>query len=160
MAIPCIYLVPETSPNGLGRRILCGPVLGLPAQIIGGSNVLRSCFAVAHYRCHYPKSFPSRRGFSQDKFALCRQTESCIEHGTIRLMLNAYGKKNGNGGKAERDGFKVSGARCEADIQRAFYKSISSSPEERRDLAVSNYCGSILLTTEALGIVLVCPRLF
>jgi hypothetical protein len=73
-----------------------------------------------------------------------------IEHGTIRLIA-----AKGIGGKAARDGFRVSGARSEADIQRAFAKFIASSPEEKRAAAISNHCGSMLVVAEGLGMIVV-----
>jgi hypothetical protein len=89
------------------------------------------------------------------KLPLSARRNHALEHGTIQLILKAYGIRKGLGGKAESDGFRIFGARSEADIRRAFAEFVALPYEEKMTLAVSRHCGSMLVVAEGLGILLV-----
>jgi Domain of unknown function (DUF6391) len=78
-----------------------------------------------------------------------------LEHGTIQLIRHAYGVTKGIGGKAAMDGFRISGARSQCDIESAFADFVALPPHERRVLAVVGQCGSMLVVAQGLGVALI-----
>lgn len=77
-----------------------------------------------------------------------------LEHGTILFLRQKYGKNARIGGRAKKDGFRISGVRDKTDLVRAFKDLSEELGHEDSDLIVSMRCGSNITTAQGFGIIL------
>lgn len=75
-----------------------------------------------------------------------------LEHGTIQILRQQHGTSRRMGGKAQRDGFRLSGTGGPEEIEAAFDRFVRLPPAERTKLAVADQCGSMLVVTQGLGL--------
>jgi hypothetical protein len=77
-----------------------------------------------------------------------------LEHGTIHFLNQRYERTRRLGGSAEREGFRLIGAKHAQDIHEAFNQLISLPLEEMQKVIVQQKCGSRIIVAQGLGICL------
>lgn len=79
-----------------------------------------------------------------------------MEHGTIHFIQEHYGPGVRVGGRANYNGFRVSGIKDQKDIRDAFKRMADCYARGNRDeiIAVSRGCGSNIVTAQGFGMVL------
>jgi hypothetical protein len=76
-----------------------------------------------------------------------------LEHGTIALLRQQYGKGPRLTGKSSADGFRIGGAKRPRDITEAFRALLERLRAGETGLVVTTGCGSMIVTAQALGLV-------
>ena len=74
-----------------------------------------------------------------------------LEHGTIFFLRRRYGRKFKIGGKAEPDGFRLNGLPSAELVTEAFIELQEQLSRGNTGLVVSKYCGSMIVTAQALS---------
>lgn len=100
-----------------------------------------------------------RAAFKRLTLPLPVRRNHALEHGTIQLLERAYGVTNEISGRAAFNGFRLSGAKNQGDIERAFAEFLALPHDQRLALAVTNRCGSMLVFAQGLGVVLLIATL-
>ena len=77
-----------------------------------------------------------------------KRQNHALEHGTIHCWLRRQSTKKKVGGRAESEGFRVSGIGSENEIRKAFSEFLTLDEKERWSTAVSNRCGSMLVIAQ------------
>ncbi len=82
-----------------------------------------------------------------------KRQNHALEHGTIHCWLSGQSTKKKVGGRAESEGFRVSGIGSANEIRKAFREFLSLDVTERWSIAVSNRCGSMLVIAQGIGVI-------
>ncbi len=77
-----------------------------------------------------------------------------LEHGTVVCWHRKHGTKKKVGGRAKTEGFRIYGIESVEEIYEAFHEFLALDKEEQLNLAVSNRCGSMLVISQGIGILL------
>ncbi len=88
------------------------------------------------------------------RLSKAKRRNHALEHGTIGLLYRRYGINSGIGGRARTNGFRVSGVSDPEHIREAFDEFMDLPKEERWELAVAKNCGSMIVVSQGLGIIL------
>lgn len=83
-----------------------------------------------------------------------KKQNHALEHGTIFFLKERFEYRIRVGGYAEKNGFRICGVSKKHDISKAFDKFIQELSDEKSELYVSLRCGSNIVTSQALGIIL------
>jgi hypothetical protein len=76
-----------------------------------------------------------------------------LEHGTIAVLRQQYGRGRRLSGQSSADGFRVAGAERQRDVTEAFRTVVKRLAAGETGFVVANGCGSMIVTTQALGLV-------
>ncbi|MHC4779533.1 MAG: DUF6391 domain-containing protein, partial [Planctomycetota bacterium] len=76
-----------------------------------------------------------------------------LEHGTIQILRKAYGRSRTLSGSSSEKGFRISGAKRARDVESAFRLLLERLANGETRLAYARTCGSVLVTTQALGLI-------
>ena len=77
-----------------------------------------------------------------------------LEHGTIYILRNKYGKNVRIGGVAKRDGFRICGVNKQEDLRHAFDQLVKELKKENSKLIISMSCGTNVSTAQGFGIII------
>ena len=77
-----------------------------------------------------------------------------LEHGTIIVLRDRYGKKSHIGGSAEADGFRICGVEKRELVENAFHHLLTEIKGENNEFVVSMRCGTNVGTAQGLGVIL------
>lgn len=137
-------------PFGLDFLVLAPLVLGLDETGIGPFYLAFSPLIVLTLGVvNLPLTAQVFRLFSMDS---ATKRNHALEHATIHFLLR--NKARVSGGRAEGTGFRVSGGAKPADIRKAFTEVERLITNRQRIPHISRHCGSNLVTSLALALLL------
>jgi len=77
-----------------------------------------------------------------------------LEHGTITVLRETYGRARKLSGRSDEQGFRVAGAEDQRDITSAFAAATRKLESGEREFVVARGCGSMVVTAQAIGLAL------
>jgi hypothetical protein len=83
-----------------------------------------------------------------------KKRNHALEHGTIYILRQKYGKNARIGGVAKKDGFRICGVSKKEDLKSAFYQLVKELKKENSELIVSMSCGTNVSTAQGFGIII------
>lgn len=83
-----------------------------------------------------------------------KKRNHALEHGTIYFVRKRRGNKIRVGGSAEKDGFRICGVQKKEDLIKAFEQFVEEFNRENQELFVSLKCGSNIVTSQGLGLIM------
>jgi hypothetical protein len=90
------------------------------------------------------------------RFTLSESTKRnhALEHGTILMIRQQYGRRVRIGGNAEADGFRIYGVEKKEFVEHAFSQLLTELKRGSSEIIVSMRCGSNIGTAQGLSVVL------
>jgi len=69
-----------------------------------------------------------------------KKRNHALEHGTIYILRQKYGKNAKIGGVAKKDGFRVCGVNNKDDLKKAFDQLVKELKKENSEFVISMSC--------------------